>query len=253
MKEKIRLLITEDNAPLATTIANFMRKKNVEIVGVAANGREALEMIRLTKPNAMIMDIIMPNSDGFMLIEKLYSGEYGEMPRTIALSALGKESIVTRMLELGVKYFMIKPFDIEMLYLRILDMFDLRDIPRKINIIQSRSLDEQITSIFLTIGIPAHIKGYQFLREGIKIAINNMEVINSITKQLYPQIAVKFDTTPSKVERAIRHAIEVAWQRGRIENINQIFGHEIYQSKDKPTNSEFIALIADRLHIKLIA
>ncbi len=147
---------------------------------------------------------------------------------------------------------MVKPFDLDLLYKRVLDLFDMRQITGKYTVpaVKSQSLDEKITGVFLTIGIPAHIKGYQYLREAIKLVIKNPDLINSITKELYPGIAERFDTSASKVERAIRHAIEVAWTRGKIENINGIFGYNIYNKNDKPTNGEFIALIADKLIIE---
>lgn len=250
MQETIKLLIAEDNPYLANNIKNYMNAcPEVQVVGVAENAEIALELVKETQPNAIITDIIMPHSDGFVLLEKLNSGEYGPMPGVIVLSAVGQDNLITRVLALGAKYYMVKPFDLDLLYKRLLDLFDMRYVAPKETapVIKSRSLDEKITSIFLTIGIPAHIKGYQFLREAIKIVIKSPETINSITKELYPGIAKNFDTSPSKVERAIRHAIEVAWTRGKIENINTIFGYNIYTKNDKPTNGEFIALIADRL------
>jgi len=250
MAEQIKLLIAEDNGFLSTNISTFMRsQQNIEVGGVADNARSALELIKISQPNALITDLIMPESDGFLLLEKLSSGEYGKMPETIVLSALGNESLIMRSLDLGAKYYMVKPFDMDLLHKRLLDLFNMRPLTmnKTANVVKSKSLDEKITSIFLTIGIPAHIKGYQFLREAIKIVIRTPEAINSITKGLYPSIAKYFDTSPSKVERAIRHAIEVAWTRGKIGNINAIFGFNIYSKNDKPTNGEFIALIADRL------
>lgn len=250
MGEKIKLLIAEDNSYLSSTICAHMRTQpDVEVVGVADNAKAALELIKISQPNALITDLIMPEADGFLLLEKLSSGEYGQMPNTIVLSALGNEELIARTLELGAKYYMVKPFDMDLLHKRLLDLFNLRTIPlqRPAGVVKSKSLDEKITSIFLTIGIPAHIKGYQYLREAIKIVIRTPEIINSITKELYPAIATHFDTSSSKVERAIRHSIEVAWTRGKIENINTIFGYNIYTKNDKPTNGEFIALIADRL------
>lgn len=253
MQEKIKLLIAEDNGYLSPNIKDFMASQpEIEVVGVAVNAQEALEMVKLTQPTALITDLIMPQSDGFVLLEKLSSGQYGKMPETIVLSALGNEAMIQRALSLGAKYYMVKPFELDLLYKRLLDLFNMRSVPTKVPVpaVKSRSLDEKITSIFLSIGIPAHIKGYQYLREGIKITIRNPEIINTITKELYPGIAQHFGTTPSKVERAIRHAIEVAWSRGRIENLNEIFGYKIYNNNDKPTNGEFIALIADRLTIE---
>lgn len=248
---RIKLLVAEDNPSVCATIKEHMAtQSNIEIVGMASNAQEALELFRLTEPNALVTDIIMPSGDGFTLLEQLASGRYGAMPATIVLSALTDEGLITRALRLGARYFMVKPFDPAILYQRLLDLFELRGTmltmpaPPK-----NRSMDEKITSIFLSIGIPAHIKGYQYLREAIKMVMEHPEIINSITKRLYPGIGDHFSTSASKVERAIRHAIEVAWTRGRIENINTIFGYNIYQSGDKPTNGEFIALIADRLTV----
>ena len=146
---------------------------------------------------------------------------------------------------------MAKPYKPELVFTRLkeilTDVKQTSKINQNSNRILSRALDEKISNIFITVGIPAHIKGYQFLREAIKMAIDNPEIINSITKKLYPSIAVRFDTTPSKVERAIRHAIEVAWNRGKIENINTLFGIKVYSNNEKPTNGEFIALVADKM------
>ena len=253
MAKQIRLLIVDDNAPLAAEISAFMNaQQEIEVVGTAENAREALEMVKLVHPNAIVADLIMPQTDGFFLLEKLSGGEYGPMPKIIMLSAVSSESLYARAIALGATYYMNKPFSMDTLYQRLLDFFDLRklDIQKQPALVRSKSLDERITSIFLSIGIPAHIKGYQFLKEAIKLVIKKPEIINSITKQLYPSIARNFETSPSRVERAIRHAIEVAWNRGRIENLNTIFGYNIYTKNDKPTNGEFIALIADRLMLE---
>ena len=253
MAKQIRLLIVDDNAPLAAEISAFMNaQQEIEVVGTAENAREALEMVKLLHPHAIVADLIMPQTDGFFLLEKLSGGEYGPMPKIIMLSAVSSESLYARAIALGATYYMNKPFSMDTLYQRLLDFFDLRklDIQKQPALVRSKSLDERITSIFLSIGIPAHIKGYQFLKEAIKLVIKKPEIINSITKQLYPSIARNFETSPSKVERAIRHAIEVAWNRGRIENLNTIFGYNIYTKNDKPTNGEFIALIADRLMLE---
>ncbi len=253
MSKQIRLLIVDDNHELASQISQFMNsQQEIEVVGIAENAKEALEMVKLLHPNAIVADLIMPESDGFFLLEKIASGEYGEIPKIIILSAISSENLYARAIALGATYYMNKPFVMETLYQRILDFFDLRslNLQKKTTLVKSKSLDERITSIFLSIGIPAHIKGYQFLKEAIKIVIKEPEMINSITKQLYPTIAQNFETTSSKVERAIRHAIEVAWNRGRIENLNTIFGYNIYTKNDKPTNGEFIALIADRLTLE---
>lgn len=249
MKAAIKLMIVEDNPYLLANISDYMKQKSeVEVVGCASDGKEALEMMSILQPDAVITDIIMPQSDGMMFIEKATSGEYGNVPKIIVFTALSEESVVKRLFTLGIKYFIIKPVDMELLYSRILDLFDRRVVPQRApQVVQSKSMDEKITSIFLSVGIPAHVKGYQYLREAIKMVIKNQSIINNITKELYPGVAQSFDTSPSKVERAIRHAIEIAWTKGRLENINTIFGYTVYSHLDKPTNGEFIALIADKL------
>ncbi len=253
MPKKLKVVIADDNAELAAQIRKCLSsKEEFSVEGTASNAREAAEMIRQYKPDAVILDLIMPVSDGFTLLERLASGEFGPMPVTVVLSALRQESIIARVLSMGAHYYMVKPVDTELLYRRLLDLTDMKlpNAPKMMPAVRTRSLDEKITSIFLSIGIPAHIKGYQYLREGIKMVMNRPESIGSITKVLYPGIAEGFGTSASKVERAIRHAIEVAWTRGKIENINDIFGYNIYSKNDKPTNGEFIALIADRLQIE---
>lgn len=253
MSKKLKVLIAEDNLQFAEEVKSCLdAKEEFEVVGIAENGIEAAELIKLTSPDAVVADLIMPGSDGFSLLERISSGELGSRPVTMILSALRQESIIARTLAMGAQYYMVKPVNTELLYKRLLDLTEMGApaMQKMLPSVRTRSLDEKITSIFLSIGIPAHIKGYQFLREGIKMVINEPETIGSITKVLYPGIARHFDTTPSKVERAIRHAIEVAWTRGKIENINTIFGYNIYSKNDKPTNGEFIALIADRLLIE---
>lgn len=246
------MLIVEDDPKTAEQIRSYMSaQQEVEVAGVAKNAREAMELARLMQPNAVITDLIMPDEDGFVLLERIACGELGKIDAAIVLSALAQENIISRALAQGAHYYMVKPFDVALLYQRLKDLLEARPMVYKAApATRCKSLDEKITSIFLSIGIPAHIKGYQFLREGIKMVIRNPEMINSITKVLYPQIAEHFATSASKVERAIRHAIEVAWTRGKIENINSIFGYHIYSKNDKPTNGEFIALIADRLLIE---
>ena len=165
----------------------------------------------------------------------------------MVLSSLSLEGFITKALNLGVSYYMIKPFNIEVLKERLKDILNDKELKSNVFTKKSKNLEEKITNIFITVGIPAHIKGYQFLREAIKMAIDSPDIINSITKKLYPQIAEKFETSASKVERAIRHAIEVAWNRGKIENINTLFGVKVYSNNEKPTNGEFIALVADKM------
>ena len=193
-------------------------------------------------PDVLLLDIVMPRLDGYGVLERLPSTQ-----RTIVMSALSASSFISKAIDLGARYYMMKPFRFEQLDARITETMRESGVR-----VRNKSLEEKITNIFITVGIPAHIKGYQFLREAIKMAIDNPDVINSITKRLYPEVARRFDTSPSKVERAIRHAIEVAWNRGKIENINSLFGVRVYNHNEKPTNGEFIALVADKMLLESV-
>lgn len=250
MEKKIKLMIVDDNVQLCEMLSKFFSTKNdIEVVGTCTNPAEAPGLIKELAPDALIIDMIMPEADGLSLLERFNTSEFETMPATIVVSAVGSEKMVKLACDLGARYYMVKPFNKDILYKRVQDMFGNRVIATKKMPapIRSRTLDERITSVFLSIGIPAHIKGYQFLREAIKMVVKNPDLINSITKKLYPGIAEPFETSASKVERAIRHAIEVAWSRGKIENINAFLGYNIYTNNDKPTNGEFIALMADKL------
>jgi len=257
MTEKIKVIVAEDNKTLSNHICKSINDSEfAQVVAVAYNGKEAIEALKRHKTDVLILDLIMPVIDGIGVLE-IINKEQISIPEIMVLSAIGHEDIVQRVMSLNVHYYMIKPFDIDLVVKRIksLSVANKGSINRspminRNNYNGTRNLDEEITSIFLSIGIPAHIKGYQFLRVAVKKVMETPTLINAITKKLYPSVAKDFDTTSSKVERAIRHAIEVAWNRGRIENINEIFGYNIYTKNDKPTNGEFIALIADKLVIE---
>lgn len=256
MSEKVKVLVVDDNTQMRELMAECIRMQDfAEIAGEAGNGVEAVEKIQKLQPDVIILDLIMPMLDGIGVLERMQDMKI-RRPHVIVLSAIGHENIIQEAMALGVEYYMVKPFDMDVLCKRIKEMAQEKQKSTEKRLYQTppksatKSLDEEITSIFLTIGIPAHIKGYHFLREAVKMVIENGDLINSITKELYPGVARRFNTTASKVERAIRHAIEVAWTRGRIENINTIFGYNVYTKNDKPTNGEFIALVADKLHIE---
>jgi len=256
MEERIRLLIVEDNEEFRDMLEKYFgAKDDVEVVGACGNPDEAAAMIKLTAPDALISDMIMPHSDGLSLLERLGTSEFDAMPATIIISAAGSEKMIKQACELGAKYYMVKPLSNDILYQRLRGMFGRDTLPsrRKPKPAPNKSLDEKISAVFLSIGIPPNIKGYYFLREAIKMVVNDPELISAITKKLYPRIAVPHGTSASRVERAIRHAIDVAWSRGRIENINSFLGYKIYTSNDKPTNGEFIALMADKLLIDISA
>ncbi len=239
---KTRLMIVDDNEDFLDECVAYFSKEDYEIVATAADGEDALEKLKTVKPDVILLDLVMPKLDGYGVLERV-----GGSQKVIVTSALSAGSFITKAINLGAKYYMMKPFRFEQLESRIAEC--MKDSP---SLRKNRSLDEKITNIFITVGIPAHIKGYQFLREAIKMAIDNPDIINSITKRLYPEVAQRFDTSPSKVERAIRHAIEVAWNRGKIENINSLFGVRVYNHNEKPTNGEFIALVADKMLLESV-
>ena len=262
MENQIKILVADDNRESKDRIVSYLKGDIKNKVIVAANGNDLIVKAKGEQPDIILMDIILPEKDGFSVIEELKSA--GISSKIIIITALSSDIFVQKAMSLGVDYYMLKPCDILLVEKRIKEILSpiAYDKPvdmeyRNVNIQSSphivvntgknKHIEEKITNIFITVGIPAHIKGYQFLREAILMAIENPEIINSITKQLYPTIAVKFETTSSKVERAIRHAIEVAWNRGKIENINNVFGLKVYSSQEKPTNGEFIALVADKM------
>ncbi len=265
MKEKIKILIADDNFDFASTIASYIEmQEDMEVLAIAIDGQEAFEKIQELKPDVVLMDMIMPHVDGIGVLEKLNAS--GIMPICIMISAVGQDTITARAIELGARYYMVKPFDLDLAIKRIRGLVKPKNI---ININSNikeikqsyismdnvsnkeNNLEARVTNIIHEVGVPAHIKGYQYLRDGIMMAIENVEVINQITKSLYPDLAKKYHTTPSRVERAIRHAIEVAWNRGQLEATEKIFGYTINANKGKPTNSEFIAMIADKLRLEM--
>ena len=266
MNEKLRVLIADDNQEFANTLASYLRKENdMEVVGMARDGLEAVNMVESKEPDIAILDVIMPHLDGIGVLEKVNELKGTKKPICIMLSAVGQDKITQRAVSLGAEYYMVKPFDIELLIKRIKELKNYKPlknmnyVSREIktqyitveNEKDEENLEALVTNLIHEVGVPAHIKGYQYLREAIMMVVKDIEVINQITKSLYPQIAQKFSTTPSRVERAIRHAIEVAWGRGQQEAVESIFGYTISASKGKPTNSEFIAMIADKLRLEL--
>ena len=230
---------------LAKLKNHFATKPEFCVCGASNNAEEALKVISSTKIDVLVMDVVLSGMDGFEFLQKTKETMGARAPKIIITSCLSHSGFIGKALSMGATYFMVKPLSVEVLEKRIFDTLNLENTAQKQQ--ENKALDEKISNIFLSVGIPAHIKGYQFLREAIKMAVNKPEIVSSITKQLYPSIAAKFNTSSSKVERAIRHAIEVAWNRGKIENINNIFGIKVYNQNEKPTNGEFIALVADKM------
>lgn len=240
--EQIKLLIIDSAEGVEETKSAIAGVAEIEIVGEVTDGCKALMAAKELTPDVVVMDILLPGKDGLDLVNELKANN--KDIKVIVQTTISSASLASRAMEMGADYFMIKPVDGVGLIKRIKELYASK---HKNNGVLSKRLDEKITNIFLTVGIPAHIKGYQFLREAIKMAVEDPRIINSITKKLYPGIAEVYDTTASKVERAIRHAIEVAWNKGKIENINDVFGLRVYDTHEKPTNGEFIALVTDKM------
>ncbi len=252
----MRIMLVDDNAELRRTMGDHLRRQeNMRIVAECGTGLEALEALTKTPVDVIILDIIMPQMDGYSFLEEMNRRQMENPPQVIVVSALGRDDFIMRAVENGARFYMIKPVDLNVLTGRIREVCgQAADQPGAASRVslpgRAPSIDEKLASLFLTIGIPAHIKGYSFLREAVKMVIENPDVINRITKELYPGIGKRFNTSASKVERAIRHAIEVAWSRGRIDTLNKAFGCRVATKEDKPTNGEFIAMIADKLALE---
>lgn len=243
-----KILIADDNSEFTSELrAELALCEGYEICAVAGDGEQAEQMYKLHNPDVVLLDLVMPKKDGFGFLQSINKNNC----KIVVISALSKDAFVSKAVSLGADYYMRKPCSFKELRSRIDELVN----GEKAHAEQrrdTREMDERISNIFITVGIPAHIKGYQFLREAIKMAVENPDIINSITKRLYPEVAKRFDTSPSKVERAIRHAIEVAWNRGKIENINSLFGVKVYGHNEKPTNGEFIALVADKMILESV-
>lgn len=249
--EKIRIFIADDNREFCELLREYIdQQPDLQVVQVANNGSQVLAALQETSPDVLLLDIIMPHLDGIGVLEKL--AELPRRPRVVVLTAFGHEQVTRRAAELGADYCVLKPFDLDVLVARIREV--ARGVPaRPSPAPRPRNLDAEVTAVIREVGIPAHIRGYNYLRDAILMVVEDMELINAVTKSLYPAIAQKYRTTPSRVERAIRDAIEVAWSRGNFEAIDEMFGYTVSRDKGKPTNAQFIAMVADRMRISLRA
>ncbi|MCL6639043.1 MAG: sporulation transcription factor Spo0A [Firmicutes bacterium] len=249
-RNPIGLLIADDNREFCELLKDFIsQQEDLHLTGIAYNGLEALEMIRQNSPDVVVLDIIMPHLDGIGVLEKLASSP-GPKPKVIMLTAFGQENVTQKAVELGADYYILKPFDFNVLAARIRQLADGINVAQYIAPVKPKNLDVAVTNIIHEMGVPAHIKGYHYLRDAILMVIGEVNLLGAVTKELYPAIAMKFQTTPSRVERAIRHAIELAWDRGNVEMMTKFFGYTINLERGKPTNSEFIAMVADKLRIE---
>lgn len=258
---KLQVAIADDNERILQLLDNIIsRDDEFEVIGKANNGEEAYDLIKKKEPDIMLLDIIMPKLDGLSVMEKVGKDTtLKKRPEFIVITAIGQERITEDAFQLGASYYIMKPFDSDMVLNRMKHIGKGRTKGienRKIVPYESqeqyieRNLEADVTNLIHEIGVPAHIKGYSYLRDAIILSVSDMDMLNSITKMLYPTIAKMHQTTPSRVERAIRHAIEVAWNRGKMDTIDALFGYTINTGKGKPTNSEFVALIADKIRLE---
>jgi two-component system response regulator (stage 0 sporulation protein A) len=260
--DKLNVAIADDNEKMLRLLGDIVgRDQELSVVGTARDGLEAYELIKNKQPDVMLLDIVMPKLDGLSVLDRMRSDHsLKKKPSVIIISAVGQESITEDAFQKGADYFIMKPFENDVVIRHIKRLRDRKN--RRVSDIQAgstyekvseapeRDLRTDVTNMIHDIGVPAHIKGYQYLREAIEMTVEDIEMLGSITKILYPGIAKKYQTTPSRVERAIRHAIEVAWNRGNMDTIDELFGYTINNGKGKPTNSEFIALIADKIRLE---
>ena len=247
--EKIKVLMIDDNVNMTGMVKDYFKKnKMIEISDVCHDGEEAIENIKKNKYDLLLLDLIMPKKDGIVVLEELKKLNLDM--KIIVLSSYDSAEVIRDVSEYGINYYMLKPFDLVDLEKRVLDLYKSR-ASKIVDVFQNK-LEISITRMLHELGMPSHIKGYQYIRDGIVMIYNNPGIIGGITKELYPDVASLHNTTVSRVERAIRHAIEVSWNRGNWDLMEEIFGHSVDIDKAKPTNSEFIVTIADKLRLEFM-
>jgi len=255
VKQDVKILIADGNKEIATQLSTFLsNQKEFVVQGIVDNGVDAIDRIAEEKPDIVILEMLLPKIDGIGVLKAVQSKKIEKRPVFLVLSSLSQEVMIREAISLGAYCFMLKPFDFSILTERIRRIVrkerTVKVIERK-RPISDENLEKEITNIMHDIGVPAHIRGHQYLREAIMLSIHNQELLGAVTKTLYPSVATTYNTTPSRVERAIRHAIEVAWSRGRLDTLQNVFGYTINVTKGKPTNSEFIAMIADKMKLEM--
>jgi two-component system, response regulator, stage 0 sporulation protein A len=264
MLGEISVLIADDNIEFGNLLNRYLgQEEDIRIIGIARDGLEAVEMITERMPDIVVLDLIMPNLDGIGVLEKLSTVQLERKPLFIVLTAIGQDIFIQKAISLGAEYYIVKPFDMNVLVSRIRQVYNEENVSPIIqnnakhdSITQTDTdvelkIEREVTNLMHEIGIPPHMSGYRFVREAIIMTISSFKTFSSITRVLYPTVAKKYKSTPQKVERAIRNAIECAWERGNPGSLNAIFRYTVNYSKGKPTNSEFIAMIADRVRINI--
>lgn len=245
MTDQTKIIIADDNKIFCENLKQFLdAHEDMEVCGIAHNGFDVLEMIEEHQPDLLILDLLLPRLDGLSVLSRLNS--FTQRPKVIISTAMGQDNMIQEAVRMGIDYFFLKPYDLQNLSMRIRQIAGAEGIiplqPPTVG-----GFDVEVTGILHQMGVPAHIKGYQYLRDAIVFVIEDINLLGAVTKELYPMIAEKYNTTASRVERAIRHSIELAWDRGNIDLMNKYFGYTIDVERGKPTNSEFIAMIADKL------
>ena len=256
MENKLKVLIADNTTEFSAEGGKLLNSYGMEVIYTQKDGIKLMAEIKNRHPDVVVADVFMPHIDILGVLEQVNKLDLTPKPLIFAMSNFDNPRLEQQALQAGAAYYMLKPFDAETLAQRIIQMtgWQSENLPVKLQLPRNEvDLELMVTDIIHQIGVPAHIKGYHYLREAIMLSVNNPEMINSITKQLYPTVAKRFQTTPSRVERAIRHGIEVAWDRGDVDVLNSYFGYTIHIGRGKPTNSEFIAMIADKLRLKLRA
>ncbi len=255
MNNQIKVLLTEDNTQFGRMCAKVLVNKGFNVSTVSKNGAEVIEAVERLRPDILIIDSFMAGIDGPGVIKKVKENK-SDAPIVVLMSSIDSTAFEKQMIGSGADYYFIKPFDVDVMAERIIQLYEWKQMNCEDDVRLTREgrensrLEVTISDIMHEIGVPAHIKGYQYLREAIMLCVNDSEIMNSVTKLLYPTVAKKYNTTPSRVERAIRHAIEVAWDRGDVDVLSSYFGYTIQNTRGKPTNSEFIAMISDKLILK---
>lgn len=255
MRKKLKIVIADDSTELGQNCAKALKGYGMEVVLCQKDGQQVLNAVKSQKPDVVLADVFMPNLDIIGVLNGIREIDSKERPMVMAMSSFDNPRLEKETLDAGASYYFLKPFDINTMAERIIQLSgwknEISPVVVKDNVVTDPELELMVTEIIHQIGVPAHIKGYHYLREAIILSVKNSDIINSVTKLLYPTVAKTYNTTSSRVERAIRHAIEVAWDRGDIDVLNSYFGYTIQNDRGKPTNSEFIAMISDKLRLRL--